>query len=356
MTIERMLTEEEPAADAGRAGAAGGRHRVWCSAFPAATPAGSSRACASTRTRVRMVLVREESLAGVMAEVYGRLTRRPGVMIGQGPWVLGNGLIGTIEAYPVELADAAADRFQRRAAVSSARALPAGDRRLRQLGRAPRVQRRHQAGHAGARRRSPRCRRRSSRSSMRSPGSPVRSRCCSPWIRWPARCSPTRSRCSTRPATICRPPPPPADAAHVAAAAAGAARGASEPVMIAGNGVRIAQAYDAAAPRSPRRPDCRWRRRRPARAASPRPIRLALGVFGTFGTDGGQCLHRRGRSRAGDRLEARRRATRPGRTATCSTRRGRPSCRSTSSRATRRGHFPAEHVLIGDAAHGPAAS
>jgi acetolactate synthase-1/2/3 large subunit len=34
-----------------------------------------------------------------MAEVYGRLTRRPGVLLGQGPWVLGNGLIGTIEAY-----------------------------------------------------------------------------------------------------------------------------------------------------------------------------------------------------------------------------------------------------------------
>ena len=48
---------------------------------------------------VRMVTVREESLAGVMAEVYGRLTRRPGVLIGQGPWVLGNGLIGTMEAY-----------------------------------------------------------------------------------------------------------------------------------------------------------------------------------------------------------------------------------------------------------------
>ena len=31
---------------------------------------------------IRTVLVREESLAGVMAEVYGRLTRRPGVLIG----------------------------------------------------------------------------------------------------------------------------------------------------------------------------------------------------------------------------------------------------------------------------------
>jgi acetolactate synthase-1/2/3 large subunit len=48
---------------------------------------------------VRTVLVREESLGGVMAEVYGRLTRRPGVLLGQGPWVLGNGLLGTIEAH-----------------------------------------------------------------------------------------------------------------------------------------------------------------------------------------------------------------------------------------------------------------
>src|SRR5579862_2927129 len=54
---------------------------------------------AQVQNQVRMVTVREESLAGVMAEVYGRLTRRPGVMIGQGPWVLGNGLIGTLEAH-----------------------------------------------------------------------------------------------------------------------------------------------------------------------------------------------------------------------------------------------------------------
>ncbi len=48
---------------------------------------------------IRTVLVREESLGGVMAEVYGRLTRRPGVLLGQGPWVLGNGMIGIIEAH-----------------------------------------------------------------------------------------------------------------------------------------------------------------------------------------------------------------------------------------------------------------
>lgn len=43
--------------------------------------------------------MREESLASVMAEVYGRLTRKPGVLIGQGAWVLGNGIIGTLEAH-----------------------------------------------------------------------------------------------------------------------------------------------------------------------------------------------------------------------------------------------------------------
>lgn len=48
---------------------------------------------------IRTVLVREESLGGVMAEVYGRLRRKPGVLIGQGPWVLGNGLLGTLEAH-----------------------------------------------------------------------------------------------------------------------------------------------------------------------------------------------------------------------------------------------------------------
>jgi acetolactate synthase-1/2/3 large subunit len=55
-------------------------------------------ALAGHQNSIRTLTVREESLAGVMAEVYGRLTRKPGVIIGQGPWVLGNGLIGTMEA------------------------------------------------------------------------------------------------------------------------------------------------------------------------------------------------------------------------------------------------------------------
>ncbi len=47
---------------------------------------------------IRTILVREESLGSAMAEVHGRLTGKPGVLVGQGPWVLGNGLLGTIEA------------------------------------------------------------------------------------------------------------------------------------------------------------------------------------------------------------------------------------------------------------------
>jgi acetolactate synthase-1/2/3 large subunit len=56
-------------------------------------------ALADYQDSIRTVLVREESLGSAMAEVYGRLTRRPGVLVGQGPWVLGNGLLGTIEAH-----------------------------------------------------------------------------------------------------------------------------------------------------------------------------------------------------------------------------------------------------------------
>jgi acetolactate synthase I/II/III large subunit len=98
MAIERMLTEELPSrvlvarvlAEAGIEyvfGISGGHTGRIVSGL------------SQVQNQVRMVTVREESLAGVMAEVYGRLTRRPGVMLGQGPWVLGNGLIGTLEAH-----------------------------------------------------------------------------------------------------------------------------------------------------------------------------------------------------------------------------------------------------------------
>ena len=149
MTVERMLTEEEPAGElVGRVLQEAGIEYVF-----GISGGHTGRIVSGLRkyqNSLRMVLVREESLAGVMAEVYGRLTRRPGVMIGQGPWVLGNGLIGTMEAFLSSSPMLLLTDFSELDAVSSARALSTGDRRLRKLGCAPRIQRRHQAGDAGA--------------------------------------------------------------------------------------------------------------------------------------------------------------------------------------------------------------
>jgi acetolactate synthase-1/2/3 large subunit len=51
------------------------------------------------RDRIRAVLVREEGLAAVMADVYGRLTGKPGVAMGQGAFLLTNAGMGIVEAY-----------------------------------------------------------------------------------------------------------------------------------------------------------------------------------------------------------------------------------------------------------------
>ena len=98
MTIEPMLTEETPAnVLVARVLQEAGIEMVFgiSGGHTGRIVSGLSQ----YQNSVRTVLVREESLGGVMAEVYGRLTRRPGVLLGQGPWVLGNGLLGTIEAY-----------------------------------------------------------------------------------------------------------------------------------------------------------------------------------------------------------------------------------------------------------------
>jgi acetolactate synthase I/II/III large subunit len=49
--------------------------------------------------QIKTYVIREESSAAVMAEVSGRLTGRPYAILGQGSWVLGNGIIGILEAY-----------------------------------------------------------------------------------------------------------------------------------------------------------------------------------------------------------------------------------------------------------------
>src|SRR5919201_1663931 len=51
------------------------------------------------RSTIRCVLVREEGLAAVMADIYGRLRGRPGVCMGQGAFMLTNGGMGLVEAY-----------------------------------------------------------------------------------------------------------------------------------------------------------------------------------------------------------------------------------------------------------------
>ena len=98
MTIEPMLTEEMPAsALVARVLEEAGIEMVF--GISGGHTGRIVQGLSKYQNSIRTVLVREESLGGVMAEIYGRLTRRPGVLLGQGPWVLGNGLLGTIEAY-----------------------------------------------------------------------------------------------------------------------------------------------------------------------------------------------------------------------------------------------------------------
>ena len=48
---------------------------------------------------IRTVLVREEGLANVMADMYGQLTGKPGVAMDQGAFLLTNGGMGIVEAF-----------------------------------------------------------------------------------------------------------------------------------------------------------------------------------------------------------------------------------------------------------------
>jgi acetolactate synthase-1/2/3 large subunit len=45
------------------------------------------------------IIARQEGAAAIMADVYGRITRKPGILIGQGPFIATNGGVGIIEAY-----------------------------------------------------------------------------------------------------------------------------------------------------------------------------------------------------------------------------------------------------------------
>ena len=51
------------------------------------------------RKDIRVVLTRSEQIASVMAQVSGRLTGRPGLFMGQGPFVSTTGAFGILEAH-----------------------------------------------------------------------------------------------------------------------------------------------------------------------------------------------------------------------------------------------------------------
>lgn len=51
------------------------------------------------RGQLRVVLTRSEQVASIMAQVVGRLTGKPGVFMGQGPFASTTGAFGILEAY-----------------------------------------------------------------------------------------------------------------------------------------------------------------------------------------------------------------------------------------------------------------
>jgi len=99
MTAERLLNEEVPVGEAiVRVLEQAGIDHVF------GMPGGNTgwsifNALYDHQERIRTVLVREEGLATVMAEVYGRLTGRPGVCSAQAAFLLTNAGTGILEAF-----------------------------------------------------------------------------------------------------------------------------------------------------------------------------------------------------------------------------------------------------------------
>jgi acetolactate synthase I/II/III large subunit len=281
MTVERMLSEELPAGElVGQVLQEAGIEYVF--GISGGHTGRIIQGLRKFQNSLRMVLVREESLGGVMAEVYGRLTRRPGVLIGQGPWVLGNGLIGTMEAYlsssPMLLLTDFSDStpFHLHAPYQQGTGdYGSWDARRAFGGVTKHVVQAH------------------------TPVAAVQGTQLAIKHALSGQCGPVAvlfamdslsgtvkpdSQPVLYPTRYYLPaPPPPADAARVTAAAK-ALLAAQRPVVIAGNGVRIAQGYDALAALA---------------EAAGLPVAttaagkgcfaethpLALGVFGTFGTE-----------------------------------------------------------------------
>jgi acetolactate synthase-1/2/3 large subunit len=280
MTIEPMLTEETPAnALVARVLEEAGIEMVFgiSGGHTGRIVSGLSQ----YQNSVRTVLVREESLGGVMAEVYGRLTRRPGVLLGQGPWVLGNGLLGTIEAHlsssPMLLLTDFSDapRFALHAPYQQATGdWGSWDARRAFSGVTKHVMQAHDPiaavqatqlaiKHALAGQPGP-VAVLYSHDSLAGSVAPDSQ----PML------YPTRHYLPS--------PPPPAETRQVEAAAA-ALLAAQKPVLIAGNGIRIAQAYDQLR-RLAEMGGLPVATTAAGKGCFAETHPLALGVFGTFGT------------------------------------------------------------------------
>src|SRR5690554_2179343 len=52
-----------------------------------------------SKDKIRVVLARCEQVASIMAQVVGRLTGKPGVYMGQGPFASTTGAFGILETY-----------------------------------------------------------------------------------------------------------------------------------------------------------------------------------------------------------------------------------------------------------------
>jgi acetolactate synthase-1/2/3 large subunit len=280
MPIERMLTEELPSRVlVARVLAEAGIEYVFgiSGGHTGRIVAGLSQ----VQNQVRMVTVREESLAGVMAEVYGRLTRRPGVMLGQGPWVLGNGLIGTLEAFlsssPMLLLTDFSDgpRFALHAPYQQATGdYGSWDARRAFGGVTKQVMQAHDPVAAVQ------ATQLAIKHAMAGQPGPVAVLFSHDSL---AGSVAPDSQPALYPTRFYLPPPPaPAEPALIADAAT-RILAAERPVIIAGNGVRIAQGYDqlqglAEAAGLPVATTAA------GKGCFPETHPLALGVFGTFGT------------------------------------------------------------------------
>ena len=273
MAIERMLSEETPArvlvarvlAEAGIEyvfGISGGHTGRIVSGL------------GQVQNQVRMVTgARGIVWPGVMAEVYGRLTRRPGVMLGQGPWVLGNGLIGTLEAYlswsPMLLLTDFSDapHFRLHAPYQQATGdYGSWDARRAFGGVTKQVMQAHEPIAAVQ------ATQLAIKHAMAGQPGPVAVLFSHDSLAGTVAPGLAAAR-STRPAIICRRRrrPPSRRRSRLQLPSASSPR--SKPVLIAGNGVRIAQAYEEL---QQARRDGRAagrRRRPPARASLPKPIR-----------------------------------------------------------------------------------